>query len=111
MRPNPRRMADVIRMPGVQGGPAPAAATGSVARPEVVDPGILPEVPPEIRPEETVASAPPATLSRDSISSRIEMWQAPILSDEIVDTMATIFLMHPGHELMPFFLWLEGKIK
>ena len=94
MKPNPRRMADVIRMPGAPGGAAPAVATASVAGPEE---------PPEPR-----ESGIP---NRDKIAGQIEAWEAPILSDDIVETMATIFLMQPGHECMPFFLWLEGKLK
>ena len=94
MSANPRRMAEVIRMPTGQGAPAPVASSVSAARPA--------EPPAAVAAEE---------LSRDKISSQLEAWQAPILPDEIVDTMATIFLMQPGHELMPFFLWLEGKVK
>ncbi|MGH7896796.1 MAG: hypothetical protein ACREQQ_02525, partial [Candidatus Binatia bacterium] len=111
MRPNPKRMADVIRMPVAQGGPAPAAATAAVARPEVESTEVhelaadLPSV------EETATPAANAASNRDKIDSRIEAWHAPVLPDEIVDTLATIFLMQPGHELMPFFLWLDGKVK
>src|SRR5438445_6378675 len=110
MRPNPRRMADVIRMPGVQGGASPAATTASVDRPEVDHPEDVPEIP---APELDEATAPQATpaLSRDKMSERLAAWEAPVLSDEIVETMATIFLMQPGRELMPFFLWLDGKMK
>ena len=34
-----------------------------------------------------------------------------VLSDEAIETYGKLFLMKPGHELVPFFLWIEDAIK
>ena len=38
-------------------------------------------------------------------------WQAPVLSDAVVETLATIFLMQPGRRVMPFFAWLDDRLR
>lgn len=51
-------------------------------------------------------------LSRgDAVARRLEAWKPPALPDEILETLAAIFLMQPGHELIPFFLWLEQRLR
>ena len=41
---------------------------------------------------------------------QLEQWKAPSLPDEILATLGTIFLMQRGHELTPFFVWLEQRL-
>ena len=38
-------------------------------------------------------------------------WQAPVLPDAVVETLATIFLMQPGRQVMPFFAWLDDRLR
>jgi len=44
----------------------------------------------------------------DLVQRELSRWQAPVLSDEEIELYAKIFLMKPGHELMPFFLWMDA---
>ena len=48
---------------------------------------------------------------REQIARQLAKWEVPALSDEVVDALATIFLMQPGHELTPFFVWLDHRLK
>lgn len=48
---------------------------------------------------------------REQIARQLATWQAPALPDEVLNTLATIFLMQPGHELTPFFVWLEHRLR
>ena len=56
-------------------------------------------------PDAAGAEAPPA---RDPLQREIEKWKAPVLSEEEIEIYGQIFLMTPGHELMPFFLWVNA---
>jgi hypothetical protein len=47
----------------------------------------------------------------DQLVRQLAKWQAPALPDQVLDTLATIFLMQPGHELTPFFVWLEHRLR
>ena len=51
---------------------------------------------------------PPAPAADDAVQRRLQSWEAPVLSDEEIEVYAKIFLMNPGHELMPFFLWMDA---
>jgi hypothetical protein len=42
------------------------------------------------------------------VQRQLQRWEAPVLSDEEIEVYAKIFLMRPGHELMPFFLWMDA---
>jgi len=44
----------------------------------------------------------------DAVQRQLYRWQAPVLSDEEIELYAKIFLMKPGHELVPFFLWMDA---
>ncbi len=48
---------------------------------------------------------------REESARQLEAWEAPALPDEVVETLATIFLMRPEHKLMPFFVWLEHRLR
>jgi len=37
----------------------------------------------------------------------LERWRAPVLTDEQIEIYAKVFLMKRGHELVPFFLWID----
>ena len=50
---------------------------------------------------------PLANASDDSVQRQLQRWEAPVLSDEEIEVYAKIFMMRPGHELMPFFLWID----
>jgi hypothetical protein len=41
----------------------------------------------------------------------LSRWRAPVLSDEEVDALARVFLMKPGHEFVPFFLWIDDAMR
>ena len=38
-------------------------------------------------------------------------WRAPVLSDEEIEALARVFLMKPGHEFVPFFLWIDDAMR
>jgi hypothetical protein len=44
----------------------------------------------------------------DPVQRQLQRWQAPILPDEEIEFYAKLFLMRPGHELIPFFLWMDA---
>ena len=44
----------------------------------------------------------------DAVQRQLQSWQAPVLPDEEIELYAKIFLMRPGHELVPFFLWMDA---
>ena len=46
----------------------------------------------------------------EEIVQQLERWEPPFLPDEVIDAWATIFLMQRGHEVMPFFAWLEQHL-
>jgi hypothetical protein len=48
---------------------------------------------------------------REETIRQLATWKAPALPNEVVDALATIFLMQPGHKLMPFFVWLEDRLR
>ena len=48
---------------------------------------------------------------REEIERVLAEWKAPILSDDVIDTAGQIFLSQRGHELVPFFFWLEGWLR
>ena len=47
----------------------------------------------------------------ESLRRLLTRWKAPVLSDEQIETYGKLFLMKPGHELVPFFLWIEDAIR
>jgi hypothetical protein len=47
----------------------------------------------------------------ESLRRILSRWRAPVLSDEAIETYGKVFLMKPGHELVPFFLWIEDAIR
>ena len=54
---------------------------------------------------------PRATTSEateDAVQRQLQRWHAPVLGDEQIELYAQLFLMRPGHELMPFFLWIDA---
>ena len=48
---------------------------------------------------------------REQIARQLAKWEAPALPDRVLDALATIFLMQPGHELTPFFVWLDHRLR
>ena len=48
---------------------------------------------------------------REQIARQLAKWEAPTLPDHVLDALATIFLMQPGHELTPFFVWLDNRLR
>jgi len=48
---------------------------------------------------------------REETIRQLATWQAPALPNEVVEALATIFLMQPGHKLIPFFVWLEDRLR
>jgi hypothetical protein len=48
---------------------------------------------------------------REEIVRQLETWQAPALPNEVLDALAAIYLVQAGHRLMPFFVWLEDRLK
>ncbi len=48
---------------------------------------------------------------REQIARQLAKWEAPVLPDHVLDALATIFLMQPGHELTPFFVWLDDRLR
>ena len=59
------------------------------------------------------AAAIPASTERkagrhdEAVRRQLSRWRAPVLSDEEIETYAKLFLMKPGHELVPFFMWID----
>ncbi len=47
----------------------------------------------------------------DAVLRLLNRWRAPVLSDEEIDALARVFLMKPGHEFVPFFLWIDDAMK
>ena len=47
----------------------------------------------------------------DALLRSLARWRAPVLSDEEIETYAKLFLMKPGHELVPFFLWIDDAAR
>jgi hypothetical protein len=43
----------------------------------------------------------------EAVRRMLSRWKAPVLTDEEIETYAKVFLMKPGHELVPFFLWID----
>jgi hypothetical protein len=48
---------------------------------------------------------------RTQIAHQLAKWDAPALPDNVLDALATIFLLQPGHELTPFFVWLDHRLR
>ena len=48
---------------------------------------------------------------REEAARQLEKWEAPALSNELVETLAAIFLRRPEHKLVPFFVWLEKQLR
>jgi len=88
MDTRPREIARVIRMPNAQ-----SNATAPLRAGEPTGLG------------EWLSSR------REETVRQLETWQAPALPNEVVETLATLFLMRPEHKLMPFFVWLEGRLR
>ena len=86
MRAQSKEIADVLRLPNAKW-QAPAAVDAPAGLAEWLS----------ARREETVR--------------QLATCQAPVLPDAVVETLATIFLMQPGHRVMPFFVWLEDRLK
>lgn len=68
--------------------------------------------------EVPVAAAPaPSSAERkagrheEAVRRLLTRWRAPVLSDEEIETYAKVFLMKPGHELVPFFLWIDDATR
>ena len=55
----------------------------------------------------TLSEVEPGAVD-DGVLRELQRWEAPVLSDEQIELYAKIFLMRPGHELMPFFLWMDA---
>jgi hypothetical protein len=47
----------------------------------------------------------------EALLRSLARWTAPVLSDEEIETYARLFLMKPGHELVPFFLWIDDAAR
>jgi hypothetical protein len=47
----------------------------------------------------------------DAVLRLLNRWRAPVLSDEEIDALARVFLMKPGHEFVPFFLWIDDAMR
>ena len=62
---------------------------------------------------QAMPSAPERKTGRheDAVRKQLTRWKAPVLSDEEIETYAKLFLMKPGHELMPFFLWIDDATR
>jgi hypothetical protein len=63
-----------------------------------------------------LSAGPPTHLGerysrREQIARHLAKWEAPTLQDNVLDALATIFLMQPGHELTPFFVWLDHRLR
>jgi hypothetical protein len=43
----------------------------------------------------------------EAVLRELERWRAPVLADEEIEIYAKVFLMKRGHELVPFFLWID----
>jgi hypothetical protein len=52
-----------------------------------------------------------AGTRHDAVIRLLYRWRAPVLSDEEIETYAKIFLMKPGHEFVPFFLWIDDAMR
>jgi len=65
-----------------------------------------------VRGESEAASADQkADGQHDSVLRLLNRWRAPVLSDEQIDAFASVFLMKPGHEFVPFFLWIDDAMR
>ena len=56
------------------------------------------------------ATSPPESRAdpyREAVLRELERWHAPVLTDEQIEIYAKVFLMKRGHELVPFFLWID----
>jgi len=56
------------------------------------------------------ATSPPESRAdpyREAVLRELERWSAPVLTDEEIEIYAKVFLMKRGHELVPFFLWID----
>jgi hypothetical protein len=47
----------------------------------------------------------------NSVLRLLSRWRAPVLPDEEIDALARVFLMKPGHEFVPFFLWIDDATR
>jgi hypothetical protein len=57
---------------------------------------------------------PPETrgnLHHEAVLRELERWRAPVLTDEEIEICAKVFLMKRGHQLIPFFLWLDDHAR
>jgi hypothetical protein len=82
---------------------------GNATRTPIRIPNARSEAP---RPIAPLAGPDQESYSRpEQIARRLATWKAPALPDEILNALATIFLMHPGHELTPFFVWLDDRLR
>ncbi len=88
MRMQPRGIARVIRIPNAQS----AAAAPLFA-------------------DEPAGVGEWLSSHREEAIRQLATWKAPALPNEVVDALATIFLMQPAHKLIPFFVWLEDRLR
>ena len=44
---------------------------------------------------------------QEAVLRELERWHAPVLTDEEIEIYAKVFLTKRGHELIPFFLWID----
>jgi hypothetical protein len=77
----------------------------------------------EVKPSRSgAAEVPWASATRSPLESRadphheavlreLERWRAPVLTDEEIEIYAKVFLMKRGHELIPFFLWIDDTAR
>ena len=54
---------------------------------------------------------PRADPHREAVLRELERWRAPVLTDEEIEIYAKVFLMKRGHELVPFFLWIDDVVR
>jgi hypothetical protein len=54
---------------------------------------------------------PQADDQQSGVLRLLTRWRAPVLSDEEIDALARVFLMKPGHEFVPFFLWMDDAMR
>jgi hypothetical protein len=47
----------------------------------------------------------------EAVLRELERWRAPVLTDEEIEIYAKVFLMKRGHELVPFFLWIDDMAR
>ena len=48
---------------------------------------------------------------QEAVLRELERWRAPVLTDEEIEIYAKVFLLKRGHELVPFFLWIDDVVR